>query len=485
MRAMGDSVTAGFGFFGDGTPMTFGQVFSCRPPDNLNNRCSSNSDNGVSYTGAPGWSKDFGLKNNISWAAQFANSLRPGGKPITTPGGFQNLAVTGSAPSDWLPGGPFNPQLKSIIADDPEIVAMTLGANPLLSTILFGDGVNCVSKQTVNDLLTCLAPFFEQVNLTANLQKVYTALLNGTDDSTVIAFQYNISLPWLTSFRNWQIETMIDYFNGHIAAAVANTQAALPSRASRLILIGSQVNPNSPQPQLLPRFNIGLPPVSQQTWTAGYDCSTGHLVDGPSRAPSDTQGQLRSTAGFCAGDPWVITNDGGIHPNATGYAQYARTLHYVAQQRGLLPPGPPTPQPPVPPSPPEPPSPDPPPKPDDPTTVGPTVDELRLIPARFAARSRRTPSRRAGTTIGFTLTEPATVHFRVRRDPPRKNGGPPPKHSHRFARDLDGGVQGVLFSGRLDGRAFKPGRYLLIVRAVDADGRSSDRVEAQFRITGR
>ena len=485
MRAMGDSVTAGFGFLGDGTPMTIGQLFTCRPPDNLNNRCSSNSDNGPGYTGDPEWSKDFGLENNTSWAAQFANSLRPGGKPITTPGGFQNLAVTGSAPSDWLPGGPFNPQLEDIIEDDPELVAMTLGANPLLSTILFGDGTNCVSKQTVSDLLTCIAPFFQQVNLTGNLQKVYTALLNGTDDSNVVVFQYNLSIPWFTSFRNWQIETMIDYFNGQIASAVANTRQALPSKSSRLIMIGAQVDPNSPQPDLLPRFNIGVPPVSQQTWTAGYDCATGHLVDGPSHAPSDTQGQLKSTPGFCAGDPWVITTDTGIHPNATGYAQYARTLHYVAQQRGLLPPGPPTPQPPVPPAPLEPPSPNPPPKPDDPVTVRPEVDDLRLIPKRFRARSRRTPRRATGTTIGFSLTEPATVHFRVRRDPPRKNGGPPPRHSHRFTRELDGGFHGVAFTGRLDGRTFKPGRYQMIVRAIDAHGESSDRVVAPFRITPR
>jgi len=168
-----------------------------------------------------------------------------------------------------------------------------------------------------------------------------------------------------------------------------------------------------------------------------------------------------------------------------GYAQYARTLHYVAQQHGLLPPGPPTPQPPVPPAPPEPPSPNPPPKPDDPVTVPPKIDHLRLIPDKFPALSKRTPRRKAGTTIGFSLTEPATVNFRIRRDPPRKNGGPPPRHSHRFSEELDGGFHGVPFTGRLDRRTFKPGRYLMIVRAIDAQGESSDRVEAPFRITPR
>jgi hypothetical protein len=273
---------------------------------------------------------------------------------------------------------------------------------------------------------------------------------------------------------------MIDYFNAQIATAVGNTQQALPSKASRLVMIRSQVDPTSPQPDLLTRFNIGVPPVPQQTWTAGYDCSTGHLVDGPSHAPSDTQGQLKSTPGFCAGPPWVITTDTGIHPNAVGYAQYAQTLHTVAQQHGLLPS--PTPPPQVPSIPMETPAENPPPKPEDPLTVAPEVDDLQLIPKKFEAGSRHNPRRGAGTTIGFSLTESATVRFRVRRDPPRKNGGPPPKHSHRFTEDLEGGFHGIPFTGRLDGRTFEPGRYLMIARAVDAQGESSDRVEARFRI---
>jgi lysophospholipase L1-like esterase len=341
LRAMGDSVTAGFGFRGDGTPVpTFFQVASgCRPPNNLNNRCSSNSNNGPNEGGPPGWSKNFGLANNISWAAQFANKLRPGGEPITAPDGFQNLAVTGSAPTDWLPGGPFSSQLKGIIAEDPEIVAMTLGANPLLSTILFtSTGASCASKQTADELRECIRPLFQEVDLNGNLQRVYTALLDGTDDSTVIVFEYDLSDPWLTNFKNWQVETMIDFFNAQITTAVANTKQALPGKASRLIEIEAQVEPGAPRPDQLPRFNIGVPPVSQQTWTATHDCGTGHLVDGPSHQSTDTQNSIKGTPGFCPGDPWVITTDGGIHPNAAGYAQYANTLAHVAEQNGLLPP---------------------------------------------------------------------------------------------------------------------------------------------------
>ena len=339
MRAMGDSVSAGFGFMSDGTPMTSGQIFGCRPPANLNNRCSSNSDNVPNSTADPEWSKDFGLGNNIAWSAQFANSITPNGNKVTAPDVFQNVAVTGSAPTDWLPGGPFNSQLQGIIKENPELVAMTLGANPLLSTILFGNGAKCGSEgTTVAALQACIQPFFQQVDLTGNLQKVYTALLNGADDSTVVAFQYSISDPWFTNFKNWQIETMIDFFNAQIATAVANTKQALPEEASRLILIESQVEPGNPQPTKLPRFNIGLPPVSEQTWTATFDCGTGQLVDGPSHQSASTQSVIKNGAGFCSGDPWVISADTGIHPNAEGYKQYAQTLSNVLAANNLLPP---------------------------------------------------------------------------------------------------------------------------------------------------
>ena len=272
-------------------------------PDNLNNRCSSNSDNGPKYTGPPGWSKDFGLENRISWAAQFANSIDPGDYKVTAPDVFQNHAVTGSAPTDWLPGGPFNDQLKAIIAENPELIPMTLGANPLLSTILFGDGVGCALKTTVPELLDCIRPFFEKVDLTGNLQRVYTAILKGADDSTVAVFQYPLSDPWLTSYSNWQVETMIDFFNDQIATAVENTKLALPDQASRLIPIEAQIEPGSPDPQQVPRFNIGVPPVSQQTWTATFDCATGHLVDGPSHQSTDTQNAIKNTPGSVPATP--------------------------------------------------------------------------------------------------------------------------------------------------------------------------------------
>ena len=133
-RALGDSVTAGFGYYANGGQMSAFDLPFCKPGAVVTNRCSSNSDKGPSYTGPPEWSADYGLANDTSWAAQFANDL-PGG--VTAPDMFQNLAVTGSAPSDWLPGGILNPQLQARSwRENPELIAFTMGANPLLTDVL-------------------------------------------------------------------------------------------------------------------------------------------------------------------------------------------------------------------------------------------------------------------------------------------------------------------------------------------------------------
>ena len=100
-RALGDSVTAGFGYYGTGGPMSAAELPFCKPATVVSNRCSSNSDKGPGDTGPPEWSADFGLANDISWAAQFANDLRRRDRARHVP----ELAVTGSAPSDWLPAG--------------------------------------------------------------------------------------------------------------------------------------------------------------------------------------------------------------------------------------------------------------------------------------------------------------------------------------------------------------------------------------------
>ena len=340
MRAIGDSVTAGFGYFGDGKLMPVDDLLDCKPPDAVNNRCSSNSSDGPGYTGPPAWSPDFGLANDIAWPAQFANDWQGGGH-IEGTTMFQNRAVTGSAPSDWLPGGELYKTAQEIIAEDPQLIVFTLGANPLLTDLLLTtEGEECAATFTVAELQDCIEPFFESVDLQGNLQKVYTELL-AAPDSELIAFQYNLSIPAANLFSTWQLETMIDFFNLQITKAVANTKAALPaSQANRLTLVDAQTDPASPSPTELPRFDIGVQPTFHNSWSGVYDCGWDDYVDGPSHQSDPTQDELEGTnpGTFCEGEPWIIEADSGIHPNQAGYAQYAATLANVVTQKNLIPP---------------------------------------------------------------------------------------------------------------------------------------------------
>jgi hypothetical protein len=336
-RALGDSVTAGFGYYGNGALMSVVDLPDCRPGAVVTNRCSSNSDERGSYTGPPEWSADFGLANDVSWAAQFVNDVQGGGH-VSAPDMFQNRAVTGSAPSDWLPGGILNPQLNAVVAEDPELIAFTMGANPLLTDVLLSvAGESCAFTESVPALEACIQPYFTQVQLVTQLQRFYTALLEAPN-STVVTFQYHLAVPSANLFDDWQLEALTDYFNAQLATAVANTKAALPKQGKRLILIPAQTTPGMPPPTQLPRFNLGLPPDGQ-SWTAPYDCGSGDFVDGQSHQSDPTQDEflLHHPLEYCAGQEWIIGADSGIHPNADGYAGYAATLANVVDAQAGLP----------------------------------------------------------------------------------------------------------------------------------------------------
>lgn len=339
MRAIGDSVTAGFGFFGDGGLMPVTDLLACKPAAVVSNRCSSNSSAGPGYSGPPAWSADFGLANDIAWPAQFANSWQGGGH-ITAPKMFQNRAVTGSAPSDWLGDGILADHLDAIVAQNPDLVAMTLGANPLLDNLLLtAKGEKCALSLTVAEIRACLRPFFEEVSLKQRLQDVYTELL-AAPDTEVIVLQYHLAVPSLNLFSVWQLEAMIEFFNEQIDSAVAATKAALPGRkAKRLRLIEALVDPAAVDPMKLPRFDIGLPPDIHQSWTGTYDCGGGDFVDGPSNQSTPTQDELAilDPTEFCGGTPWIISADTGIHPNRAGHAQFADTLSNVLAAERLVP----------------------------------------------------------------------------------------------------------------------------------------------------
>jgi hypothetical protein len=95
IRAFGDGVTAGFGADSSGALLPITDAVACRPQwigdgsaTTAGTRCSSNGANGPgSPSDEVSFSADFGLRNQVSWAAQVASRLNAVD--------FANYAVTG------------------------------------------------------------------------------------------------------------------------------------------------------------------------------------------------------------------------------------------------------------------------------------------------------------------------------------------------------------------------------------------------------
>lgn len=113
----------------------------------------------------------------------------------------------------------------------------------------------------------------------------------------------------------------------------------------------------------------------------------------------------------------------------------------------------------------------------------PAITRLELVPDSFSASSHPTPLERTrGSAIRLSLSTAATVAFRVRRASPVGAGGPPPKNTRRFKRDLGAGRSSVPFSGTIGDLTLRPGRYRLTARARDSLKQPSQRVTTTFRI---
>jgi len=302
VRALGDSVTAGFGYYSNGTEMGFKQLDGCRPAaKEFNDACSSNSMLTKSVEGPVDYSSDYGLSNNVSWAAQWANSYG-----VTD---YKNLAVTGSEPGNWAPGGFLYEKTKQIEAEDPDYVLLTLGANPLLSNMLFGlRDMECGAFDELPEFEECVRREFAKVELRKDLKAVYSDLLEKTK-ATIFVMQYHLSVPWSAlAYSSTEIAAMGKLLNGEIASLAAELGN------SRLQVVAP------------PHFNVGID--ISPVYPSNYTCRI-YPVDGPSVQSTGTQDELEGHAlSFCSGPagggkPWVINGDTGIHPSATGYTQMA------------------------------------------------------------------------------------------------------------------------------------------------------------------
>ncbi len=305
VRALGDSVTAGFGYYDNGAEMFLTSLPSCKPGASAyNDACSSNSANRSNRGTVVNYAPDYGLANNVSWAAQWANA-----HGVTD---YENLAISGSEPSDWAPAGQFYATTKRVEAEDPDYVLMTVGANPLLSDMLFGvDNIGCaLEADIVGGFRECIEAAFASVQLRANLKSLYTDLV-AKSDATIYLMQYPTSIP-------------------AVALTYSATQLAMTGKLlnREIVSVAGEVSPTRLQPVAPPHFNVGID--ISPVFPSRYSCSRlGFRVDGQSvqAEPSQDELELDHPLSFCpgpaAGPPWVISGDTGVHPSAAGYAQMA------------------------------------------------------------------------------------------------------------------------------------------------------------------
>lgn len=308
VRAIGDSVTAGFGYYDNGAPMAFGSLLSCRPASaQYNDACSSNSTNTTNEGTEVDYAPDYGLANNVSWVAQWANEHGVSN--------YANFAVSGSEPRDWAPGGQFYATTKRVEAEEPDYVLMTVGANPLLSEMLLGiDNMGCaIESDVLGGYRECIEAAFAGVKLREHLRALYTELVEHTD-ATVYLMGYPLSVPASAlAYSATQIAMMGVLLNEQIASAAGEVDP------SRLRFVAP------------PHFGVGvdISPV----FISDFSCSRlGFLVDARSVQSTPTQDELEVShpLSFCPGPakgpPWVIGADTGIHPSAAGHAQMAAQI---------------------------------------------------------------------------------------------------------------------------------------------------------------
>jgi lysophospholipase L1-like esterase len=302
VRALGDSVTAGFGYFASGKKMVFDELLDCRPAaKEFNDACSSNSLNEETREGTVEYASDYGLSNKISWAAQWADEYG-----ITN---YKNFAISGSEPKNWAPEGEFHSLTEKIEAEDPDYILLTLGANPLLSNVLFGlRNMECAVESDLPEFEACVGEEFAKVELRKQLRSVYSDLVSHTQ-ATIFLMQYHLSIPWSAlAYSSTEIATMGKLLNLEIASTAAEVGS------SRLRVVTP------------PHFNVGID--ISPVYPSRYTCRL-YPVDGPSVQSTGTQDELESHAlSFCSGpagggEPWVINGDTGIHPSAAGYTQMA------------------------------------------------------------------------------------------------------------------------------------------------------------------
>lgn len=297
VRAIGDSVTAGFGYCGlhdpncmdgPGQPYALSEQTVCRGGD-YDNRCSSNKGDYTAHLpgtdGVPA----------ISWAAQFA--VR---EDIPD---FINYAVTGSTPAQWdtdRPRGFFNfdVTMAEVLSAHPDLTLMTLGANPVLHQFYSSPlSIACVVLGTEALVRSCARRELANAGTEVHLEHVYERLLS-VPSNHVIVLGYHTPHPAVhQKVLGKLVEFYLPKYN-HVAAIIG--------------VINSTVEAAVKAVEAKPGDGERIHFLSTAPWPA-------------------EQHQCIDTLH----EPWVISWDFCIHPTEAGYRQFVdRLVSYLHRNPG-------------------------------------------------------------------------------------------------------------------------------------------------------
>jgi lysophospholipase L1-like esterase len=319
VRALGDSITAAFGHYGNGKPMKIKDLIRCGTISypNLNDRCSSNTPLGPGTTDPVTFLPDYGFKNRIAWPVQTVRQL--GLKKADVD--YANRAVTGADPKDLLPvdtttqSGQLRDQLTATVADNPDLTLMTIGANPLLGDFLAGPGTKCLLKKRDRKFRTCSRKLVASEQVKKRVKKIVSNLLRAENNHVVLSL-YPTVLPSTAVGPPERILAVLGMVNSRVLSA-----AKAQNEWKKRVFVSKP-----------PLFPYGLAP-GKKVCPGRPDVG---LVDGVSVQSTITQDRFKDSTKYklCSGPKrWIISSDLGVHPTKAGHRQIASSASALIERK--------------------------------------------------------------------------------------------------------------------------------------------------------
>lgn len=268
--AVGDSVTAGFGYNAAGnglSPLDVGHCAGLSKPQTAWPACQG--------------------PLSVAYPAVYARRKRLGTDQ------FSNAAVEGSTAYDWAQGK-WRSRLDRVVASAPTLTVLTLGADPALTDVIIpgNAGYDCFHRaRSGPEAANCADYELNKNNTVHDLETVYQRLLsaNGNRNRVAVFLYYN-TIPVTLSFSVWPPSTFdLNAYQNGIKVFFLNQE--LNKQITRAITtVAAQLSPE------------------QRTRIRAVE-------PGPFEAHTCTDQQ-----------PWILKTDTCIHPTADGHIQLASQL---------------------------------------------------------------------------------------------------------------------------------------------------------------